>query len=119
MRILPSQFDQLAGMLHVATQKHKVTAQNLANVNTPGYHRLEVDYDAKRLDQLGGPNTDVASVLNLHVRENLIDPERVDGNNVDLDKELSDLGDISQMHSVFAQILQNRISQMRSAITGR
>jgi flagellar basal-body rod protein FlgB len=119
MRIVPSQFDQLAAMLHVASQKHKVTAQNIANVNTPGYHRLEVAYDTNHLDQLSTPGATPFSALHLSVSENMTNPERVDGNNVDIDAELSDLGDISQMHSAFSQILQSRISAMRSAITGR
>src|SRR5437660_8135859 len=35
--------DVLARLLDVADLRHRVIAQNVANVNTPGYHRLQVN----------------------------------------------------------------------------
>ena len=40
-----SQTNMLSRLLQQAELRHKVVAQNIANVNTPGYRNLEVRFD--------------------------------------------------------------------------
>jgi flagellar basal-body rod protein FlgB len=39
------QSDVLARLMDVAQLRHQVISQNLANVNTPGYHQQEVSFE--------------------------------------------------------------------------
>ena len=45
MNVTPAQFDILAQLLDVSELRHRVLSQNIANVNTPGYHRLDVSFE--------------------------------------------------------------------------
>jgi len=102
----------LSRLLQASSLRHRVIAQNVANVNTPGYHRLEVRFNdnlAKAVSgDLSAPQVVVAD-----------GPERVDGNTVDIDQEMNDLSKNALLYQAAAQILASRMASMRSAITGR
>jgi len=106
----------LAQMLNAAALRHRVIAQNVANVNTPGYRRREVAFEddlAKALAS-SGPTA--------HVKPQVIvvdGPERVDGNTVDIDREMGDLGKNALLYQAAAQIVSSRVASLRAAISGR
>ena len=83
------QFKALQEAIQFASQNHRVSSQNLANINTPGYQTREVNFDQllARLDNDAGEvattDYEVSQVKGL--------AERRDGNNVDLDRELAAL----------------------------
>jgi flagellar basal-body rod protein FlgB len=108
----------LTQVMNAASLRHRVISQNIANVNTPGYHRLEVTFEdqmAKALARSGGgaPPTVVPRVV---VADG---PERVDGNTVDINREMGDLARNALMFEAAAQIVTSRISSYKSAIAGR
>ena len=120
MSVIPSQFELLARLLDVSSMRHKVIAQNIANVNTPGHRRLEVSFEeelARRLTADG--DSRALRGLEPVIREVAGEPGRVDGNNVDIDAELGRLSKNTLLFNTYAQILSNRFRMMRSAITGR
>lgn len=90
-----------------------VTSQNIANVNTPGYKAKEVVGFAETMLEVDGSEQD-----NL-TREKTGLSTRLDGNNVDIDKEIGGLKRNSLVHNVYTQILVSKIRQMRSAISDR
>ena len=45
--------------------------------------------------------------------------ERVDGNTVDLDREMSDLTKNGLLYQAAAQIVASRLASLRSAVSGR
>ena len=56
MRIETIMSDQLARYLDVVTTQAGLTAQNMANVDTPGYRAVGVDFEAEMRRMLGdGP----------------------------------------------------------------
>jgi flagellar basal-body rod protein FlgB len=106
----------LTQVLDTAALRHRVIAQNVANVNTPGYRRLAVEFEddlAKALTSAGNP----AQVKPRVVIED--GPERVDGNTVDIDREMVAMNKNSLLYQAAAQIITNRIAQLRAAIAGR
>jgi flagellar basal-body rod protein FlgB len=115
----PSQIGLLAKLLDVSHLRHEVIAQNVANVNTPGYHRQEVQFEEAlaRALEAGQPNTSLA------VQPQIATPpggvERRDGNNVDIDIEMGQLTKNSLLYRVYAQVLTVQLAQMRSAVSGR
>ena len=106
----------LTQLLNANALRHRVIAQNVANVNTPGYRRQEVAFE-----------TDLAKALTSSsgtapVRPRVVTadgPERVDGNTVDIDREMNDLTRNALLYQAATQIVASRVASMRSAISGR
>jgi flagellar basal-body rod protein FlgB len=96
-----------------------VIAQNVANVNTPGYHRRDVSFEdalARELPQSAHTRfPDVKPV----VVEKSDGSARSDGNTVDIDAEMGRLGKNTLLYGAYSQILAAKIAAMRAAISGR
>lgn len=106
-------FDLLSNVMTAAGLRHRVIAQNIANVNTPGYRRLEVAFEAELAKALDAPAA---------ARPRIVEadgPERVDGNNVDIDAEVNALGKNALLYQAAANILTSRLASLRTAIAGR
>ena len=106
----------LAQMLDAAALRHRVIAQNVANVNTPGYRRREVAFEADLAKALAAPGPAP------HVKPKVVvadGPERVDGNTVDIDREMNDLSKNALLYQAAAQIVTSRVASLRAAIAGR
>lgn len=106
----------LAHILDVTGLRHRVLAQNIANVNTPGYRRLEVQFDRDLLRAMGG---DCPMPLAKPKVVETDAPARVDGNTVDIDTEMNDLMKNGLLYQAAAQLMATRIAALRSAIVGR
>ena len=105
--------DVLARVAELATQRHQVLAHNLANVNTQGYQRVDTDFaDEVRRQILAGESLD-------NVRPQVIatgEPTtRLDGNNVDVDREIGLLGQNALLHQTVTELLASRMSMLRRA----
>lgn len=95
---------------------HTVLSQNIANVNTPGYKTRRVDF-AELLQQLedGDDSVSEPKTLSVQIKPGLA--ERVDGNNVELDREISELKKNALVAQAFTQLLASKLSIMRRAIS--
>ena len=99
--------------------RQQAISQNIANVNTPGYHRKDVRFEAELAERLiQDPSMEPSSIQpqmyetdGLRVREN--------GNNVDIDKELGALSKNSTMYQLYAQVLSSKIRMMHAATRGQ
>jgi flagellar basal-body rod protein FlgB len=109
----------LTQLLDAAAIRHRVIAQNVANVNTPGYKRREVVFETDLAKALATP--DALATARVHPRVAFTEglPERVDGNNVDIDREMNELTKNALLYQAATQIIANRVSQLRAAIAGR
>lgn len=113
------QSDMLSRLLDTASMRHRVISNNLANVNTPGFHRQEVSFEEAFSRELQRGGEDRASAVLPRVIESQTGVVRQDGNNVDLDKEMGDLSKNALMFNTVTQLLAGQISSMRTAITGK
>ena len=106
--------------------RHQVISHNVANVNTPNFRRLRVNFEDALKEQLAEArqtHPDKAPDLSNLQPEVYTDTNggviRVDGNNVDINAEMGRLNKNALLHNVYTQILANKISAMRLAINGR
>ena len=95
--------------LNESAVRHAVSSNNIANVNTPGFAAGVVSFDSV----LESAETQAATI------ETSDAPARLDGNNVDIDREMGELTKNSLQHSIYTQVLAARIRQLRSAISGQ
>jgi flagellar basal-body rod protein FlgB len=117
-----------AGML-----RSKAIANNIANVNTPGYKRVEVTFEdelRKALDRgkLRGMQTnekhldlgklDIASI-NPKIKKP-VDPTLPSGvNNVDIDSEMAKLAENQLLFNFSAKFLKGKFSKLNAAIQAK
>ncbi len=127
-------FGSTVGMLKNAmdgsSETHSVIANNIANVNTPNFHRSDVSFKEAlaRTEATDGDPNELAMVTN-DARQiaigghqyaqpfaiaTTVDDEqqmRVDGSNVDIDQEMAKLSLNSSYGQTMAQMLQNQYSR--------
>ena len=119
MNIHTERMDFLSQLLNAATMRHDVIAQNIANVNTPGFQTLAVSFE-EMLQQASGTTAEPsASSIPPQIVPGTGGIERSDGNNVDVDQEVARLQKNTLLFKVYTQVLATEIAQMRSAISGR
>ncbi len=118
MGVTPSQFQLLSKLLEGASLRHRVIAQNVANVNTPGYHRLDVSFEDELARRIQQHKDSALADVKPSVVDGVGGPERADGNNVDIDAEMGQLNKNALLYNAYVQILSSKIAAMRSAITG-
>jgi flagellar basal-body rod protein FlgB len=109
----------LKGLMGASAARHRVIANNLANVNTPGYKRQDVrfrDAFAKALtDERSGALTDV----DLEHHRDTSSPARPDGNNVSMQLEMGRMAENSLLYEVSTRVLQAKYQGLRKVIRGR
>ncbi|WP_147867289.1 flagellar basal body rod protein FlgB [Stieleria maiorica] len=111
------QMDLLGSAVSASEKSHRVVSQNIANVNTPGYKTKRLEFE-RLLNQLQSGQAEDSGGIELPVKdlEGLV--ERVDGNNVNLEKEVAELKENALAFQAFSHLLASRVSTMRRAISG-
>jgi flagellar basal-body rod protein FlgB len=108
-----SNLQALQGFLKIAADREQLIATNMANVDTPGYHTRDIDFQTAMrqvMDGDQGMRLESASndVLNL--------PERPDGNNVNIDRESMMLSESQLQYQVGVQLVKSEFSTLLTAI---
>ncbi len=105
--------------LHGTEMRQTVIANNLANVNTPGFKRSDVTFgpDLAQALQFGGGGDEIASTTPTVSVEGGTSM-RVDGNNVDVDREANNLAQTQLHFSALMAVVTKNLSTMSSLITG-
>lgn len=102
-----------------ASLRHALIADNIANANTPGYKRRDLDFGsllARALDA----GTPAASIerLPLVPRVDAATSVRADGNNVDLDVEIAALHENSVVYQTLLAVAKARLRMLATAAGG-
>ena len=87
---------------------------NIANVETPGYQAKVVDFESSLSDALA--DGDVAGATTTTSRS--LAPTRLNGNNVAIDREMTQLTETELRHQLAITALNNKYRLLRTAITG-
>ena len=104
--------DALARYLSLSSQQMKLTATNMANVDTPGYRTVGVDFEgefSRALDAHGPAQDSVAGEVG-----GLI--SRPDGNNVSVDRESMTMATAQLQFRTGIELLRRQYSQVMDAI---
>ncbi len=125
----------LAASLRGHSARNAALANNIANAETPGYKRVDVQFEAAlaeavqndraRLRRDAAPGAGIMSVADEvggttpSVRSVDTTTMRADGSNVDPDDEMAQLSANQLAHQTVISLLDKRFTQFRTAITGR
>jgi flagellar basal-body rod protein FlgB len=120
----------LAKGLDAASLRQRVSANNLANVNTPHFKRSFVEFErllqeavdvrggglaVTRPGHMGGKPEGTNEVVPVTVKDNHTSM-RSDGNNVDVDREMTELAINQLYYNAVSQQLNDRLALMRYVI---
>ena len=108
-----SMLNLLQGYLQVTTNRQQLITTNVANVDTPGYHTRDINFQAAMqaaMDQSEGPKLEPAS---LDVQGL---PERPDGNNVNIDRESMLLSETQLQYQIGVQLVKSEFHTLLTAI---
>lgn len=97
--------------LDAADLRGKTIANNIANVNTPGYKRKYVSFE-ETLES-------VNSQVKIEVKEDKSTSIRTDGNNVDLESEKVNQAANTLMYNSLISVTNVKLAMAKSVITGR
>jgi flagellar basal-body rod protein FlgB len=103
----------LGAAMRGATARQSALADNLANVDTPGYVRKDVDFHAALRTAMGGGDV---SGLGFTPEADRSAPVRVDGNSVDVDAESSAMSQNALEYDALARVSATRIDILKSAM---
>jgi flagellar basal-body rod protein FlgB len=107
----------LGKLMDATTLRHRALANNLANADTPGYLRRDVDFTSvltKALD--AGP--DKLRDTQFEVTVDLESPANGTGNSVSLQKELGEMMQNSLLYDFATEMTGLKLAGLRKAITG-
>ena len=107
--------DQLARYLDLATSQAKLTAANMANIDTPGYRAAGMDFEAEMREAMDGVDRGRAP---RQVRVKSVDGliARPDGNNVSMDREGLNLAEAQLEFKTGVALLRREYQRVMDAI---
>jgi len=109
----------LAKALEAAAMRQRITANNLANVDTPGFRAREVKFE----EMLGKAleSGDAAKLAELSPEILVSEDAAVgaDGNSVTLEREVAQMVKNSLMYKMYMRLLQRRYRKLEMAIFGK
>lgn len=109
-------------LLDVSVLRQEAIATNVANVETPGFHRLDVSPDfATQLKArlAAGDFATTAGTLTPHLAEDQTARSvRPDGNTVEIEHELLAMNRNAVEYDYLSEVVSTDLKQLRMAITG-
>ncbi len=103
--------------LHGLEVRQSVISNNLANVNTPNYHRSDVSFESELRDAIGSGSTGTVLSVEPTVTTDDRDFMRVDGNGVDVDAEAAELAKTQLLFNAVMGVVTKNLSVMSQQIT--
>lgn len=109
-------------MMDATAMRHEAIASNIANLETPGYKRIDVapNFSNELRSAMSSRDSNrIASVNPSLVEDSNAVSETKDGNTVDLETELLNLNQNTMAHALETQLASGTLLKLRLAITGR
>lgn len=110
--------------------KNEVISNNIANIDTPGYKRQDINFQeylnaAMKKDAIAGIVTDPKHIpINSNnsgvkikvTNDNNATSMRLDGNNVDIDSEMAELAKNQILYNSYTTLLNKHYNKLKTAI---
>lgn len=116
--------DFLEKSMDVSSLKRSVGADNIANINTPGFKAGSVDFDLMLDEQVLSPKKTNEKHLDINsgqgedprINRRSSTKERYDENNVDLNKEMTDMIKNNYNYSLSVQAINKEFALNKTAL---
>ena len=98
-------------MLDLISQRHRALGSNVANVDTPGYVRKDIDFS----QYIGSMNSPIETKLSNAIGPSAIIEDR-QRQEIDMAEELAEMQKNSLMYTVASRRMHNIITEMKTVI---
>lgn len=108
--------DFLQAGIRTENLRQKAIANNVANIETPGYRRIDVKFEqllAKALDSSGSADLSGIEAQFYHPKQT---PVRSNGNDVSLEVEVAQMVKNTLRHKAYVRLLNKKYAQIDLAI---
>ncbi|MFL6025054.1 MAG: flagellar basal body rod protein FlgB [Marmoricola sp.] len=110
----------LASALDGVTTRQQVIADNIANVDTPGFRATSVDFESQLKSAIEDGDFNAGSPVDPGVTETPTDtPVGANGNNVDLRKETLAAMQSQYQYQILTRAVSERFNLVKTAATGQ
>ena len=127
MKIGDRIFEQMKIFMDYSTRKQKLITSNLANIDTPGYKAKGISFDDFLSSETGdigkltttdpGHLKGIPQLRRLEVQDRASkDSLGPDGNNVDLEKEMTQMAQNVLKFTVVSRLFRQKLMMVRSGI---
>lgn len=114
MDLFDSTHHLLEAAMRGAAARHAALSANIANANTAGYRRVDVDFHAALREAAGGDPESAAALTFAPAADPAV--MQVDGNGVDIDVEAANMAANGLEYQALVTVMSGRRSILQSAI---
>nr|WP_318246762.1 flagellar basal body rod protein FlgB [Bacillus norwichensis] len=127
LNLFSGSFQTIERSLDYSALKHEVTAQNIANADTPNYKGKKVSFGKVFDDAISAAKLRTTDPRHMNSQGQKNDSITIsdgrtqyghNGNNVDIDKEMSDLATNQIYYSVLTERLSGKFNLLQNVIKG-
>jgi len=111
--------DLLAAALSATALRGRAIANNIANMNTDGYRRYEVEFEEVLARQLNRDGKVNLADITPRTYQPMDTPVGPNGNDVELEREVGQMAKNSAMYRAYMKMLGKIYQQMEAAIGGK
>lgn len=104
-------------MMEIAMERQKVIANNLANANTPGYTRRDVDFKETLANIIDRNDRAALDQFQGDMIKDSGPPARLDGNNVSQANEMNEMMQNSVLHNLLSKAYSTKMGILKQAIS--
>lgn len=118
MEVTTALSDALGQYLDLTSEQMKLTASNMANVDTPGYKTKGFNFQQAFMQQLNNSSAETDGLAVAQTPAEDVDGlvSRPDGNNVSMDREGMQLAKSQLQFRLGVELLKDQFSNVMSAI---
>ncbi len=113
-----NQISDLQSALGRTAKRHGALSDNIANINTPGYKRKDVDFNIVLSEAMNTPGKARMRDLQEQAAQRASDSTslRADGNNVDMERETFALAETQLRYEALTDMTAGYFSNLKSVI---
>ena len=104
-------------MMEISMERQRVISNNIANASTPGYTRMDVDFQKKLAEIVKSGDYSQLDGFKGKIIEDNDEAPRLDGNNVVLPNEMNEMMQNGVLYNLLSRAFNTRMSIIKSAIT--
>jgi len=109
--------DFLEAGIRAESLRQKAIANNIANLKTPGYRRLDVKFEEFLTKALGSGGSIDFSKIEAQIYQPKEAPVNSNGNDVNLETEIGEMVKNTLRHKAYIRLLNKKYKQIEMAIT--
>lgn len=114
-----SDIDIMGKTIQATMLRKNVIAENISNVDTPGYKRKDVEFEtvlSRSLNKVNGISVD--DIKPIIYTDNATSSYRLDGNNVDIDVEMAEDAKVSARYEALITRVNSQLGRFTTVLQG-